>query len=122
MYIWEIRNPDGGMLGFEFARSISDEFEEILVHAAPSVIDVIVRTNDDKKVAEGSALRADGDSPMARLQLVEGKVIRTQIWPTEADLEKPVIFPGGEVGILKSWWNPADESEWRWQVELYNHR
>ena len=24
--------------------------------------------------------------------------------------------------ILVSWWNAEDESEWRWQVEFYNHR
>jgi len=33
-----------------------------------------------------------------------------------------IILPGGEVGILRSWWNAADGSEWRWQVEFYNHR
>lgn len=122
MYIWELRNPDGGMLGFEFARSISDEFTEILAHALPSVIDVVVRNADGMKVAEGFALKADGDTPMASLRLFDGKVSRRQVWPTEADLDKAVILPGGEVGILKSWWNPPDGSEWRWQIELYNHR
>ena len=34
----------------------------------------------------------------------------------------PVLLPGGEVGILLSWWNAAGESEWRWQVEFYNQR
>ena len=42
-------------------------------------------------------------------------------WPTAADLGAPVIMPGGEVGILIAWWNAEDGSEWRWQVELYNH-
>jgi hypothetical protein len=31
-----------------------------------------------------------------------------------------VILPGGEVGILKAWWNAEDRKEWRWHVELYN--
>jgi hypothetical protein len=30
------------------------------------------------------------------------------------------MLPGGEVGILKSWWNAPDHKEWRWQVEFYN--
>ena len=34
----------------------------------------------------------------------------------------PVLLPGGEVGVLLSWRNAADESEWRWQVEFYNQR
>ncbi len=38
------------------------------------------------------------------------------------DLGSPVLLPGGEVGILLSWRNAADESEWRWQVEFYNQR
>jgi hypothetical protein len=32
-----------------------------------------------------------------------------------------VILPGGEAGILKSWWHADDHSEWRWQIEFYNH-
>lgn len=121
MYTWELRNPDGGMLGFEFAKSVSDEFDEILVHALPSKIDVVVRS-DGEKVAESSGLAADGDTPMARFELSEGEVRRTQVWPSDEDLGKPVILPGGELGILKSWWNAEDGSEWRWQVEFYNHR
>ena len=26
------------------------------------------------------------------------------------------------VGRIVAWWNADDGSEWRWQVELYNHR
>jgi hypothetical protein len=33
-----------------------------------------------------------------------------------------VLFAGGEVGILLSWWNSPARDEWRWQVEFYNHR
>ncbi len=33
-----------------------------------------------------------------------------------------VILPGREVGQLLQWWNAEDGSEWRWQVEFYNHR
>ncbi len=27
-----------------------------------------------------------------------------------------------DVGRLMQWWNAEDHSEWRWQVEFYNHR
>ncbi|MEP7060144.1 MAG: hypothetical protein ABI828_05380 [Actinomycetota bacterium] len=27
---------------------------------------------------------------------------------------------GGEVGILRSWWNAEDGSQWTWTVELHN--
>ena len=49
-------------------------------------------------------------------------ILREDRWPTEADLGCLVILPGGEVGTLKAWWNAPDGSEWRWQVEFYNHR
>lgn len=42
-------------------------------------------------------------------------------WPTDADLGRLVILPGGEAGILQAWWNADDRSEWRWSVEFYNH-
>ena len=47
---------------------------------------------------------------------------RRFIWPGPEDIGKPVLLPGGEVGILQSWWNPPDKLEWRWQIELYNSR
>jgi hypothetical protein len=43
-------------------------------------------------------------------------------WPSQEDLGRLVILPGGEAGILKAWWHAEDQSEWRWQVEFYNHR
>jgi hypothetical protein len=42
-------------------------------------------------------------------------------WPTEADLGRLVILPGGEAGILQKWWHAEDNGEWRWGVEFYNH-
>jgi len=41
-------------------------------------------------------------------------------WPTDQDIGRVVILPGGEAGILKSWWNADDRKEWRWQLEFYN--
>lgn len=114
-YIWELRNPDGGMLGMEVARSIMAAAETVLAHALPERVEVEVRDQDDNLVASGADLKANRVTPMARLCIRDGAVQRDQVWPEEADLERPVILPGGEVGILKAWWNASDGSEWRWQ-------
>ena len=57
-----------------------------------------------------------------RLTRRQDKIEREDIWPTDGDVGAPVLLPGGEVGILLHWWNAADHSEWRWQIEFYNHR
>jgi hypothetical protein len=59
---------------------------------------------------------------MARLTVQGEQITRADLWPTRADIGRLVILPGGEVGKLVSWWNAEDGSEWRWQVEFYNHR
>jgi hypothetical protein len=119
-YIWEIRSPDGGMLGLEFARAIVAATDCILAHSLPERIDVEVRDQDGCVVARAEGLAADGSTPMARLRIVAGAVERRQVWPGADDLERPVILPGGEAGILKEWWNAEDGSEWRWLVEFHN--
>jgi hypothetical protein len=53
----------------------------------------------------------------------DGATIRLQDhWPTSDDLGVLVILPGGEAGILTSWWHAPDHSEWRWQLELSNRQ
>jgi hypothetical protein len=42
-------------------------------------------------------------------------------WPSEDDLGRLVSLRGRETGVLRSWWHPEDQSEWRWQVEFANH-
>jgi hypothetical protein len=59
---------------------------------------------------------------MARLTIGDGQITREDLWPENDDIGRPVILPGGEVGILLGWSNADDGSEWRWQVEFYNHR
>jgi hypothetical protein len=73
-------------------------------------------------MAEGKGLRRTADRPMARLTVRERRITREDHWPADVDIGRPVILPGGEVGILLAWWNAADDTEWRWQVEFYNHR
>ena len=62
------------------------------------------------------------DRPMARLIRRGDRVVREDVWPTEADIGQLVILPGGEAGTLIQWWNGEDGSECRWQVEFHKHR
>jgi hypothetical protein len=121
-YTWELRNPDGGMLGIEFARGVSAAADVMLAHSLPERVDVVVRDDDDRIVAKGEGLTGDEPTPMARLSLRSGAVVRESVWPAEADIGRLVILPGGEIGTLVSWWNADDGTEWRWQVEFHNKR
>ncbi len=121
-YIWELRNPDGAMLGVEWARGRSQARDVILAHSLPERVDVTVRDGNDKIIAQGRDLSGADPTPMARLHLGDGHVTRENVWPTDEDLGRLVILPGGEIAELKSWWNADDGSEWRWQVEFHNHR
>jgi hypothetical protein len=83
---------------------------------------VTVRNETGRVVATGSDLEATGDTPITRLTRRDDRIEREDIWPGADDIGRLVILPGGEVGTLLHWWNAADRSEWRWQIELYNHR
>lgn len=119
--IWEIRSPDGGSSGLEFARARMEPADRVLVHSAPSRIDVEVYGEAGELIAKGSSLESSEQTPMARLTVDSEGVSREQVWPGEADLGLPVILPGGEVGILTAWWHADDRSAWRWSIELSNH-
>lgn len=120
-YIWEIRTP-GGMLGIEVAKAVAQACPVVLAHSLPDKVSVTVRNGAGTEVAKGDGLEADGSTPMARLCVSGGEVTRRQVWPTQEDLGRPVILPGGEVGILCEWWNAADGGEWRWRVEFHNKK
>ena len=120
--IWDLWYPNAAAQGLPFARGRLDAADVLLVHAAPDTLDVEVRTDDGILLARGRGLRQTADRPLARLSRAGDRVERLDLWPEEIDLGRPVILPGGEVGILKSWWNAEDGSEWRWRVEFYNHR
>ena len=62
------------------------------------------------------------DRPIARLTRDGETISREDLWPSQEAVGQLVILPGGEVGKLLSWWNAEDGSEWRWQVEFYNHK
>jgi hypothetical protein len=118
--IWEIRNPDGASMGLEFARARLDGHARLLVHAAPSRIEIVVRDEAGAQLASAEDLEAEGATPMSRLTVRAGSIQRENVWPDESDVGLPVILPGGEVGILISWWNAQDHSSWRWRIELSN--
>lgn len=120
--IWDLWYPDAAAQGLPFARGRLDQTEVLLVHALPDTVKVEVRSDHGRLLASGDQLTRTADRPMARLTRTGAEIRREDLWPEERDLGKPVILPGGEVGILTSWWNAADGSEWRWQVEFYNHR
>ena len=120
---WELYYPEAAATGIEVARARIDPTEVVWLHAAPPVLAVTVRQGDDRVLARGASLRRDGPQiPMTRLEWRGTTVTRQDRWPTDADLGTIVILPGGEAGVLKSWWNAPDGSAWRWTVEFSNRR
>jgi hypothetical protein len=122
IHIWEIRNPDGGQSGLEVARARMEPHHEVIGHSLPERVDIKIHDEEGTLVAKANDLSSELPSPMARLRVRGTTIERENVWPNESDLEKPVILPGGEVGILKSWWHAEDHSAWRWTVEFSNHK
>jgi len=120
--VWDLWYPGAAAQGLPFARGRLDAIDVLLVHAAPETVDVSVRGEDGSLLAQGKGLARTAERPMARLTVRDSEIEREDLWPTDEDVGRPVILPGGEVGILIAWWNADDGSEWRWQVEFYNHR
>jgi hypothetical protein len=120
--VWDLWFPQAAAQGLPFARGRLDATDVLLVHAAPPLLDVAVRNDAGRLLAEGKGLQRTADRPMVRLTIHGDRIEREDLWPAEEDVGRPVILPGGEVGLLLQWWNAADGSEWRWRVEFYNHR
>jgi hypothetical protein len=122
MQEWDLWYPKAAATGIPFARGRLDETEVLLVHAVPEFLTVTVRDSHDQVVARGVDLPATAETPITRLTRNGDRIAREDIWPTSESIGELVMLPGGEVGTLKSWWHADDHSEWRWQIELYNHR
>jgi hypothetical protein len=120
--VWDLWYPGAAAQGLPFARGRLDATSRLLVHAAPERLDVAVRDDTGDLLAAGSGLARTDDCPMALLTVAGDRIERVDRWPRSDEIGLPVILPGGEVGVLKAWWNAADGSEWRWSIELYNHR
>ena len=118
---WDLWYPKAGATGIPFARGRLDPAEVVLGHAAPPLLSVDVRAGG-RLIASGKDLPATDETPIARLTRRGATIEREDIWPGEADLGRLVLLPGGEVGVLLSWWSAEDHSEWRWRIELYNRR
>lgn len=97
-----------------------DPTDRVLVHAAPGFITVEVYDDERRLIAMGKDLERTLESPMCELRIEGTTVVRSDLWPTDADTGATVLLPGGEAGILQSWWNSDDQNEWRWSVEFYN--
>ena len=122
LHTWEVYYPAAAATGLPFARCRVDPTDVVWLHSAPDRLAVTVRMGDDRVIARGEPLELVGDKfPMTRLRRVGDAVQREDRFPTAADLGAVVLLPGGEAGHLKGWWNADDGSEWRWQVEFYNH-
>ena len=90
--------------------------------AAPQKLNVEVHNSAGMVIARGENLSRTADTPMIRLRRQGDKITREDIWPTESDFGTRVIVAGGEVGTLQKWWNDAEQQQWRWSLEFYNHR
>jgi len=120
--IWDLWYPQAAATGVPFALGRLDSTDILLVHAAPPMLTVEIRSERGHRLAMGVDLPQTADCPMTRLTRHGDEITREDLWPTSEDIGSMVILPGGEVGELLKWWNAEDGSEWRWQVEFYNHR
>ena len=121
--IWDLWFPNAGATGLSFARcrvGADAAAHRVLVHAAPRHLEVVVRDEHGVVVAEGRKLRRGAPGPMSLL-IRDGATIRLEDhWPTQDDLGALVLLPGGEAGILISWWHAPDHTQWRWHLEFSN--
>src|SRR5438105_12931773 len=99
---WEIWYPKAGATGLPFARGrIGENADIMLVHAAPQVLTVTVRSGDGQALVEGKDLEATDDTPITRLTRRGNRIERADIWPSAEDIGRLVLLAGGEVGTLK---------------------
>lgn len=122
LQLWDLWYPQAGATGMSFARGRLAATNTLIVHAPPPSLTVEIRSENGNQLAYGKDLPQTADRPMARLTRRGKRIVRQDLWPTQKDIGQVVILPGGEVGILMQWWNAEDGSEWRWQIEFYNHR
>ena len=120
---WDLWLPGPGATGLPFARSrinAKDAGDRVLVHAAPQRLQVTVTDAAGVVIARSDRLERHQPGPMSFLLRHGATITLEDGWPTPSDIGRVVLLPGGEAGILKTWWNADDRKEWRWQLEFYN--
>lgn len=123
MEIWDVWYPSAAAQGLSFCRARIEPQDVLLLHAAPDVLRVEVRSDEGALLASGDQLRLAGPYvPMTRLRRQGRAVTREDEWPGAEDVGRIVLLPGGEAGVLGDWWHAPDHSEWRWSLEFYNRR
>jgi hypothetical protein len=123
MEIWDLWFPGGGATGVPFARARvrgEDAGGRVLVHSAPPKLDVDVRADDGSLIARGEELERGAPGPITFLVRDGDRITLEDGWPTDDDLGRLVILPGGEAATLTAWWNADDRRSWRWSIELFN--
>lgn len=121
-WTWNIRSRDGAMNGLEFSRATTaSEFRRVLLHAAPAQASVEVVDDDGRRIVRADVDRDGEYSPMTLLELADGDVRRSEVWPGQEHYGLLVLLSGGEVGVLQRWEHADDHSWWRWSVEFSNH-
>jgi hypothetical protein len=120
METWDVWYPKAAAAGLLLARGRIDPTDRLIVHAVPDFVTVELSDDAGARRAFGQDLARTLVSPMCLLTVEGAAVRREDIWPGEEHIGLPVLLPGGEAGILLSWWNAEDRKEWRWQVEFYN--
>jgi hypothetical protein len=121
-WTWNIRSRDGGMNGLEFSRcTTAGGFSRVLVHAAPAHMSVHITDDDGHIIARCDVDRAGDYSPMTLLEIADGSMHRTEVWPSDELYGVLVLLAGGEAGLLTRWHHADDHSWWRWSVEFANH-
>jgi len=117
---WEVWYPKAGSTGLLLARGELAPTDALLLHAAPDVLTTEIRDRGGNRIAYGKDLERTQQSPICLLQVKGEAIEREDLWPGDEHIGLPVLLPGGEVGILTSWWHADDRKEWRWQIELSN--
>ncbi len=117
---WEIWYPKAASTGLLLGRGRLAPTDSLLVHATPDVLTAEVRDGRGTRLAFGKDLERTLQSPICLLRVRGDAIEREDIWPEEQHLGLPLLLPGGEVGILTTWWNADDRKEWRWRIELSN--
>lgn len=110
------------MNGLEFANATTEgDLKRVIIHAAPSQMEIVIETEDGHKVASGTLKHEGEESPMSVVSIDGDRLTREDTWLTPEHVGLVVILPGGEAGVLTRWENAEDRSWWRWSVEFYNH-